>query len=421
MEYLDYYDEQGNFLGTLPRDVVHRDGLWHNTVHAWLYTYDGRAIFQIRKDSNKFYTSASGHVDAGETIKDALARETKEELGLNIDAENATLIDVVTWKMDKVKKDGTVVKDRAKAHVHLIPYIGDYKDFAFDENEVLGAVFVDAKDALELFSAKIDHISALIVKNENGQNITIETTVSLNDFLVMEGENQLEKYGSILTNIISLTDKVDCEYLDYYAEDGTYLGYAPRDIVHRYGLWHKTVQNWFYTEDGKCLFQIRKDSGKLYTSSSGHVDVGESLEEALIRETMEELGIQADPKKAKVIDLVTWKMDKVKSNGFALKDRAKSTFFLVPYEGNYKDFHFDENEVRGAVFVNAKETLELFEGKSNEIDAILIQEENGQNVRTDAKIHREDFLLLDNENLTSKYGVVLNSIIEETKKEYTCA
>ena len=33
MEYLDYYDYEGNLLGSAPRDEVHRDGLWHNTVH----------------------------------------------------------------------------------------------------------------------------------------------------------------------------------------------------------------------------------------------------------------------------------------------------------------------------------------------------------------------------------------------------
>ena len=37
MEYLDVYDENKNYLGKKDRNIVHRDALWHNTVHCWLY------------------------------------------------------------------------------------------------------------------------------------------------------------------------------------------------------------------------------------------------------------------------------------------------------------------------------------------------------------------------------------------------
>ena len=33
MEYLDIYDENGNYIGKEDRNVVHKDALWHNTVH----------------------------------------------------------------------------------------------------------------------------------------------------------------------------------------------------------------------------------------------------------------------------------------------------------------------------------------------------------------------------------------------------
>lgn len=308
------------------------------------------------------------------------------------------------------------MKDRAKAHVHIVPYEGNYKDFAFDEDEVLGVCFVDAQETLQLFKGELKSIKARIISLENGKFIDETRDVTIDDFLVMKGENQLEKYGDVLKKVIEATTYESTEFLDYYDEDGNYLGYAPRDIVHRDGLWHKTVQNWFYTDDGKCLFQIRKDSGKLYTSSSGHVDKGETLEEALKRETMEELGIEADVEHAKVIDLVTWKMDKVKSNGFAMKDRAKSTFFLVPYNGDFEDFHFDPDEVLGAVFVDAKETLAMFEKNRGSIEALVVRLEGDKLIRSTEKVSCDDFLLLKDENLRAKYGKVLNSIIEETKK-----
>ena len=37
MEYLDIYDENENYIGKEERGIVHRDALWHKTVHCWLY------------------------------------------------------------------------------------------------------------------------------------------------------------------------------------------------------------------------------------------------------------------------------------------------------------------------------------------------------------------------------------------------
>ena len=34
MEYLDYYDENGNYLGYETRANVHKNALWHNSVHC---------------------------------------------------------------------------------------------------------------------------------------------------------------------------------------------------------------------------------------------------------------------------------------------------------------------------------------------------------------------------------------------------
>ena len=71
---LDFYDKEMQFIGTETRENVHARGLWHKTVHCWLYDDAGRIYFQIRKDVNKLYTTASGHMQSGEAIDDALRR-----------------------------------------------------------------------------------------------------------------------------------------------------------------------------------------------------------------------------------------------------------------------------------------------------------------------------------------------------------
>ena len=46
-ELFDLYDAEGHALGQAKaRDDVHRDGDWHRSAHIWIYTSDGRLLFQ---------------------------------------------------------------------------------------------------------------------------------------------------------------------------------------------------------------------------------------------------------------------------------------------------------------------------------------------------------------------------------------
>lgn len=207
MEYLDYYDENGEYIGYKTREEVHSEGLWHKTVHCWLYDKEGNIYFQIRKDSKTFYTTASGHVLKGETIKDAFKREIKEEIGIDIDSQDATLAGIVPWKMDKVKKDGSIFKDRAFANVYVDLFEDDINKFNFDENEVLGLVRVNAKDALILFKKEEGNIPALIIKQDNNKIVTENRNVDFNEFLVNEHETAYGKYSDVLKKVIELTER----------------------------------------------------------------------------------------------------------------------------------------------------------------------------------------------------------------------
>ena len=204
MEYLDYYDEDGNYLGYKSRNEVHKEGLWHNTVHCWLYENDGSIYFQIRSDSHKFYTTASGHVLKGETIKEAFRREIKEEIGLDIDSSDATLVSINVWKMDKLKND-VLIKDRAKANIYIDLFEGNINSFNFDPKEVLGVVKVKATEALNLFRSGCGKIKAEIITTKDNINIKENKMVSIDDFLVMKDENAYDKYKDVLNKVIEVT------------------------------------------------------------------------------------------------------------------------------------------------------------------------------------------------------------------------
>lgn len=200
MEYLDYYDEQDNYLGYASRNEVHSKGYWHHTIHCWLYDLEGNVYFQIRQDKRKLYTTASGHVLHNETIEEAFKREIKEEIGLELNNTDGTLIAVVPWQMDKIKDDGSEYHDHAKAHVYLNE-INDKPKFHFDSSEVIGLAKVNALDTYQLFQNEKGSIIGTIILEEH----CLEKELSLEDFLVMDGETAITKYGDILKSIINKT------------------------------------------------------------------------------------------------------------------------------------------------------------------------------------------------------------------------
>lgn len=165
---------------------------------------DGSVYFQIRSSSHKFYTTASGHVLKGETIQEAFRREIKEEIGLNIDSSDATLVDIVPWRMDKMK-NGSLFIDRARANVYVDLFEGNIDNFKFDPNEVLGVVKVKAKNALELFKKEKGEIPAIIITTKDNKNIRENRMVTIDDFLVMKDENAYDKYKDVLNKIIEIT------------------------------------------------------------------------------------------------------------------------------------------------------------------------------------------------------------------------
>lgn len=194
MEYLDIYDENKNYLGKEERGKVHEIGAWHKTVHCWLYDSLGNIYFQIRSDEKKGYTTASGHLQAKETVNDAFKREIKEEIGIDIDTNKLKFINEVTWIMDKEEKN---YHDHAWANVCICLYEGSNDNFDFSNDEVDGLIKCNAKDTLELFKGNVKEINATIIRDKEEDKM-----ITKDDFVVMNNETVLSKYGYILEAII---------------------------------------------------------------------------------------------------------------------------------------------------------------------------------------------------------------------------
>lgn len=92
-EIIDEINEKGEVIGVMDKDVAHREGRLHRSIHLWIINDNGEILLQRRCADKKLYpntwdVSVGGHVSAKESSIDAVFRETKEELGVDLDLGN---------------------------------------------------------------------------------------------------------------------------------------------------------------------------------------------------------------------------------------------------------------------------------------------------------------------------------------------
>lgn len=101
------------------------------------------------------------------------------------------------------------------------------------------------------------------------------------------------------------------ELLTVYDQNFNKIGAEERAKVHTLGLWHAVVHCWVVSkrEDGVWLwFQKRAHSKNAFpdyydTAVGGHISAGETPQQALLRETGEELGLQLQPEQVELLGM----------------------------------------------------------------------------------------------------------------------
>ncbi|WP_407556697.1 NUDIX hydrolase [Winogradskyella sp. 4-2091] len=147
-EIIDIVDKHGKPTGkTALKSKAHANGLYHNTIHLWLYTSNGKILLQQRSHKKAIFpllwdVSVAGHIDAGESFTEAAVRETKEEIGLDLETKDLKHIGVFLHESSYAEGK---IQDNEFHQVFIAKLQTDLNQLTIQEEEVEAVKLVTFK------------------------------------------------------------------------------------------------------------------------------------------------------------------------------------------------------------------------------------------------------------------------------------
>ena len=156
-EFLEVYSTVGTKTGQKKsKSEIHRKGLFHSTVHVWIFTDEGNILIQKRSKKKELNpgvwdVSVAGHIKFNENIKKAAKRETLEETGININTKDLLKIGIYR----SINIHPTAI-DKEFFHTYILKIDKNSINLDYKNNEV---------DDLKFIS--IEEMESLIKKENN--------------------------------------------------------------------------------------------------------------------------------------------------------------------------------------------------------------------------------------------------------------
>ena len=156
-EFLEVYSPEGTKTGQKKsKSEIHRKGLFHSTVHVWIFTEEGNILIQKRSKKKELNpgvwdVSVAGHIKFNENIKKAAKRETLEETGVTINTKDLLKIGVYR----SINIHPTAI-DKEFFHTYILKIDKNSINLDYKNNEV---------DDLKFIS--IEEMESLIKKENN--------------------------------------------------------------------------------------------------------------------------------------------------------------------------------------------------------------------------------------------------------------
>ena len=158
-EFLEVYSPEGTKTGQKKsKSEIHRKGLFHSTVHVWIFTEEGNILIQKRSKKKELNpgvwdVSVAGHIKFNENIKKAAKRETLEETGININIEDLLKIGVYR----SINIHPTAI-DKEFFHTYILKIDRNSIDLDYKNNEVDDLKFISIEEMESLIKEENNKI-----------------------------------------------------------------------------------------------------------------------------------------------------------------------------------------------------------------------------------------------------------------------
>ena len=152
-ELLQVLTEDGKPTGRFEkREIVHDNKLFHNEVALWIIDKENKKVLLQRRSPNKKQNPnklalCAGHVVGKETLKEALEKEAKEELGIDIKDCNVK-------KLITIKR--TVPRNHCFIHHYYISKAIPIENITIQKEELSEVLYMD-----------YEHLKSLVKQNRD--------------------------------------------------------------------------------------------------------------------------------------------------------------------------------------------------------------------------------------------------------------
>lgn len=161
-ELIDVLDENGVKTGEiLPRDEIHKKGLWHRAIVVAVINEENKILLQQRsekkeKNAGMWDISVAGHISTGQDSLSAAAREINEEVSVNLGYN----VDIKSFRymfsyrtMQKCSEN--FIENQFYDFFILRKENIKIQDIKMQESEVQAIKFVSINELVEMIEQKI--------------------------------------------------------------------------------------------------------------------------------------------------------------------------------------------------------------------------------------------------------------------------
>ena len=145
-EIVDVVNREDIIIGESFKYECHKNGLWHRAASIFVFNKEGKLLIQKRAANvprpNLLCSSASGHLQKGDSYGEGAKRELEEELGISCEIKL-----VGKFTMEVLYPDGKIDKE------HYALFSCDYDgEFNIQEGELANINFFSIDELKEMIN-----------------------------------------------------------------------------------------------------------------------------------------------------------------------------------------------------------------------------------------------------------------------------